>query len=409
LLTHLEEALLNHIGRENLKAWFNNKSVTFRFGGPAQLAKGGYSGLTERLRVTFFANGTTSPVINILHEFGHLFDNVWDDFFTNALQKETFRRGGTFFGGWDGGKYRSLPGDRIRAEVLKSARIAGGDAWQQRGGTPHFEDWADIFSNAMLGNINEQDEIGRQLLTFVARMEAHVQVPAPSGGGGPGTTGGGTGTGAIPPAPDAFDTKALPAITPALAVKIGWPVLNVRNNMNVSGNSPSGSVVGLLAQNTTHQVFEVVRVNDRIWARVGTNQWIVVEKRDGTVYSEFVQTGGTSTGSTSTGSTSTGGGTGTGTTTPPASGDPFDRIVLPAITPTLAIKVTAGGLNLRKTTETRNGLPSGPTNGSLSKNAVQKVLEVVRIEDRIWARVGTEQWAVVEKRDGTKYAAFTNT
>jgi hypothetical protein len=59
--------------------------------------------------------------------------------------------------------------------------------------------------------------------------------------------------------------------------------------------------------------------------------------------------------------------------------------------------------------ETRNGLPSGPTNGSLSKNAVQKVLEVVRIEDRIWARVGTEQWAVVEKRDGTKYAAFTNT
>jgi hypothetical protein len=83
--------------------------------------------------------------------------------------------------------------------------------------------------------------------------------------------------------------------------------------------------------------------------------------------------------------------------------------VLPAVTPTLAIKITSAGLNLRKTTETRNGLPSGPTNGTLNSNEVKKVLEVVRIQDRIWARVGTEQWAVVEKRDGTKYAVFTNT
>lgn len=388
LLANVDEAF-TAIGKDNLKSWFNNQPVTFRFGGPAQLARGGYSGLTERFRVTFFSNATTSPVINILHEFGHLLDNVWDDFFTNALQKEPFRLGGALFGGWDGNKYRSLPGDRMRAEVLKSARLAGGDAWQQRGGTPHFEDWADIFSNVMLGNINEQNEVGRQILAFVARMEAHVQVPNPHGGSG--NTGGGTGGGTIPPPPPVkpFDTKALPAVTPTLAIKITGPGLNLRSNTNVSGSNPSGSVVGNAAQNTTHQVFEVVRVNDRIWARVGTNKWAVVEKRDGTVYAVFTQTGGTPP--------------------PPPPGDAFDRIVLPAITPTLAIKVTSAGLNLRKTTETRNGLPSGPTNGSLNRNEVKRVFEVVRIEDRIWARVGTEQWAVVEKRDGTKYAAFANT
>jgi hypothetical protein len=70
--------------------------------------------------------------------------------------------------------------------------------------------------------------------------------------------------------------------------------------------------------------------------------------------------------------------------------------------------VLTGALNIRKTTSIANGVPNGPTNGTLQKNAVKKVVEVVRLEDRIWARVGTEQWLVVEKRDGTKYAEFVN-
>lgn len=94
--------------------------------------------------------------------------------------------------------------------------------------------------------------------------------------------------------------------------------------------------------------------------------------------------------------------------TPPPSSDPFDTKILPAVTATLSVKVMAGAINLRKTTSTANGLPNGPTNGSLPKNTVKKVLEVVRIEDRIWARVGVEQWLVVEKRDGTQYAEFVN-
>lgn len=92
----------------------------------------------------------------------------------------------------------------------------------------------------------------------------------------------------------------------------------------------------------------------------------------------------------------------------PPSGNTFDTKPLPPVTATLSVKVLTGAINLRKTTSVANGLPNGPTNGSLPKNTVKKVLEVVRIEDRIWARVGTEQWLVVEKRDGTKYAEFVN-
>jgi len=89
-------------------------------------------------------------------------------------------------------------------------------------------------------------------------------------------------------------------------------------------------------------------------------------------------------------------------------GETFDTKALPLVTPTLSVKVLAGGLNLRQTTSTGNGVPNGATNGSLKKNEVRKVVEVYRYEDRIWARIGTAQWLVVEKRDGTKYAEFVN-
>ncbi|GAB4580927.1 MAG: hypothetical protein Fur0022_36720 [Anaerolineales bacterium] len=109
------------------------------------------------------------------------------------------------------------------------------------------------------------------------------------------------------------------------------------------------------------------------------------------------------------GSTASGGGTSTPPpTSPPPSGDPFDTKVLPAVTATLSVKVLTGAINLRKTTSVANGLPNGPTNGTLPQNTVRKVVEVARIQDRIWARIGPEQWLVVEKRDGTKYAEFIN-
>jgi hypothetical protein len=63
--------------------------------------------------------------------------------------------------------------------VLKSRNAGGSDAWQQRGGTAHFEDWADIFSNTMLENIKPENEVGKQILDFVASMEAHIN-PLPA-------------------------------------------------------------------------------------------------------------------------------------------------------------------------------------------------------------------------------------
>ena len=178
LHANLEEAVSTRIGADRLKLWLNNKPVMLIFGGGKKLAVGTYHGLTSANRITLSANQNVNPVINILHEFGHLVDNLWDDFFTKSLQKQAFRRKEKFFGGWNGIKYLSLRGDIIRTEVLKDRHPAGGDAWQQRGGNPYWEDWADIFSNYMLGNFNEENEVGQQILDFVGGMEAHVKETA---------------------------------------------------------------------------------------------------------------------------------------------------------------------------------------------------------------------------------------
>lgn len=175
LRANFDDALFNRIGVEKLKLWFKDLPVSFRFGGSEKLVVGSYYGLTSGSKITFFANQNTNPVINILHECGHVVDNLWEDFFTNNLKGVEFRRKEAYFAGWNGFKYLGLRGDIIRAEVLKERRVAGGDAWQQRGGTPHWEDWADIFSNVMLENINEENELGRQILDFVTQMETHTK------------------------------------------------------------------------------------------------------------------------------------------------------------------------------------------------------------------------------------------
>jgi hypothetical protein len=52
--------------------------------------------------------------------------------------------------------------------------VFGDDAWQQRGGTPHWEDWADIFSNSMAHNINQSNYLGKQLDDFFNEMKSYV-------------------------------------------------------------------------------------------------------------------------------------------------------------------------------------------------------------------------------------------
>ena len=179
LRANLDEAIFTVIGAERFKPWLNNRPLTLKWGGKGRLKPGHYYGRTSGTTITFFANQTVNPVINILHEFGHGVDNLWDDFFTGNLKGVRFENNaGGYLGGSNGRTYQSLSAERVRKNVLKARNVAGGDAWQQRGGTAHFEDWADIFSNAMLDNIKRGHHAGQQMLDFVALMEAHVNPPA---------------------------------------------------------------------------------------------------------------------------------------------------------------------------------------------------------------------------------------
>jgi len=169
LLANLWEALFTHIGYKSIPFWLNGRTATLKNGGVGDCDNGKYYGLTSGNSITFYANNTISPVINILHEFGHLVDNLWNDYFTNSLENETFTLNGKYLSGWNGGKYVSLPSsgeNNIRFSALISGKAGGGDAWQQRGGTPHWEDWADIFANGEIGNISLSTDLGGQLGNF---------------------------------------------------------------------------------------------------------------------------------------------------------------------------------------------------------------------------------------------------
>jgi hypothetical protein len=182
LLANLWEALFTHIGYQNLKSWLNGRPATLVWGGGRDC--GGrdacYGGNTPGDTVTFKATGMVNPVINILHELGHLVDNLWDDYFTTQLERTAFTLNGQYVAGWDGSKYKSLPsslnidGNDVRLLTLKSATFGGQDAWQQRGGTPHWEDWADIFSNSMIRNINQTTDLGNQIDSFFIKMKTHA-------------------------------------------------------------------------------------------------------------------------------------------------------------------------------------------------------------------------------------------
>ncbi len=141
-----------------------------------------YSGETNALTVAFFHTNMVNPVINMLHEIGHVMDNVWQDYFTTELKNTTFTdEKGQFLAGWDGKSYHKLnmidKDNYVRVKALKAPMFQGADAWQQRGdrGYPWNEDWADIFSNYFTQNINQNDVLGSQMLDFVVKMENHVK------------------------------------------------------------------------------------------------------------------------------------------------------------------------------------------------------------------------------------------
>jgi len=191
LVDNLTEAFSTHIKVDRLKLWLNNKPIKLTRDEHQEVnneKKGkkinkrgqssGYHGETSNNKITFFTSTTqVNPVINILHEFGHLVNNLWDKQFTKELQKETFLLNGIFFAGWDKDRnvYNSLYKKIDGKDIMKQSRIAGGKAWQQIIDSGYNEDWADIFSNYILQNFNEENEVGKQILDFAARMEAHVK------------------------------------------------------------------------------------------------------------------------------------------------------------------------------------------------------------------------------------------
>lgn len=179
LLTNLWEALFTHIGYQDLRFWLNGRTATLTWGGSRDC--GGlnacYGGSTPGDTITLKATGMVNPVINILHEIGHLVDNLWYDYFTTQLETTTFTLNGQYHAGWDGTSYKSLPAsgvNDVRLIALRSSLFGGQDAWQQRGGTPSWEDWADIFSNSMIHNINQASDLGGQMDSFFIKMKNHA-------------------------------------------------------------------------------------------------------------------------------------------------------------------------------------------------------------------------------------------
>jgi RHS repeat-associated protein len=92
-LSNLWEALFKHIGYLNLKSWLGGGKATFKIGGEPKCSGDYdcYSGLTQGSIITFLHIGNAvNPVINMLHEIGHLEDNLWQDYFSKELRKVEF-------------------------------------------------------------------------------------------------------------------------------------------------------------------------------------------------------------------------------------------------------------------------------------------------------------------------------
>ena len=187
ILNNLWEALFTYIGYQDLKLWLNYNlkynHVVLNIGGIGPNDPEESSGYTQQDTITFYQNETVNPVMNFLHEIGHVVDNLWADYFTTQLEKETFTLDRRYVAGWDGTAYQSLPREIAYSEALFARRAGGGPAWQQSARKNAYsytcwqqcEDWADIFANSMINNININSDLGGQMNLFFNKMENHVK------------------------------------------------------------------------------------------------------------------------------------------------------------------------------------------------------------------------------------------
>jgi hypothetical protein len=101
------------------------------------------------------------------------------------LRAHTFSLDGKYWAGRNGSKYVPIPeeGDNnVYQWVVSKSFIGGDEAWQQVAqsyysytGHEQGEDWADIFANGILHNINESTEPGAQINKFFKHMEIYAK------------------------------------------------------------------------------------------------------------------------------------------------------------------------------------------------------------------------------------------
>ena len=193
-LTNLYKVLFKDIGATALPHWLNHKKATLFIDkdGSAVCAPGidsCYFARTGPTQITFMHTGNSiNSEINILHELGHLVDNLsqGSNYFTNQLRSRKFTiNEGTYWAGWNGKKYVPIPetGDNnVYQLVVREDFIGGDQAWQQKAqtfysytGHEQGEDWADIFANGILHNLDTSTEPGDEINLFFTSMESYAQ------------------------------------------------------------------------------------------------------------------------------------------------------------------------------------------------------------------------------------------
>jgi hypothetical protein len=134
--------MFTHIGYPNIVKWLNGTKVAYAIGSSAECATPTpapdatstppycYSGYTETYHITFYHTNMVNPVINMLHETGHLVDNVWALYFEQETKKKVFKNSqGEVIAGWDGEAYQKLElVNNFRKTALINSFYLGDDA-----------------------------------------------------------------------------------------------------------------------------------------------------------------------------------------------------------------------------------------------------------------------------------------
>jgi hypothetical protein len=142
-----------------------------------------YYGETGGMKITFYVKANlVIPFQNLYHEFGHLLDNAVGDAISDQIDARAHytSSGKYLFGGGEGAldpklllnNYR-VPDPDWSGDIRAIQALAG----DQKKST---EQWADMFANAVSGNIKLDDPSGRAVYAHVrGYLYPYVGLPQP--------------------------------------------------------------------------------------------------------------------------------------------------------------------------------------------------------------------------------------